>query len=293
MIEIALPDKYYGDVDVRELEKYQDFLKSHSIKSLTIDGKIVHYICSGNGEKTILTFSGGHSTPESAYETIMAFEDDYRVIVIDIGSFSSQDTLNRGVKQILAAERIDRVILTGQSMSGIIAQLFFSENFPMVEGLVLTNTLAPKKDRNKKYGLVIFNLFPGFILKPLIRKKLTKLADVDIEIPPEAEARVGFKIALIKDIIDNKFSKKIIINIIKLAFEFNESGYTRESFSEWPGRVLIITCEDDPYFQDVDSLASIFPNTEVFTFPKGLKHIAPMVHLEKFHSLIRNFLKKI
>jgi len=208
-------------------------------------------------------------------------------------TFGTLDALSRGVNQILEVEGIDRVIVIGQSMSAIIAQLYFQRNFARVDAMVLTNAPAPRKEKNKKSAYYIIKIIPFFILRFAIKKKLNRLTDIAAAIPPEAEARCRFIQARLNDMLDNKLNKKTMINIMKLAFELNENEYTAGDFKEWNGRVLIITCEDDIYFKDSDSLTSNLPNAELYTFPKGLGHMAPMIHRDKFFSIINEFLKKV
>jgi pimeloyl-ACP methyl ester carboxylesterase len=151
------------------------------------------------------------------------------------------------------------------------------------------NTFGPKKERNKRAGLWIIRIFPGFILRPLFMKKLSRLAAADI--PPEAEERVGFNVALLKEMFSTKFNKKAMLSALKLVFEFNErDAYKLEDFKEWKGKVLVITAEDDPYFKDTDDLMKNLPNTELYTFPKGVGHMAPLIHPDKFFGKIDEFL---
>jgi pimeloyl-ACP methyl ester carboxylesterase len=274
-----------------ERQKYIHFKDTHPINHIDFNGRKISYILTGKGKKTILTFSGGHSTPHSAYETIFAFKEDYQILVVDISSFPSREELNEGIQYILRHQNIGRVILLGQSMSGIIAQLYFLNNYQSVDALVLTNTPAPNREKNKKWALPLIYFLPHFILKPLLKKELNKLAQVNIELTPTEQARVDFKMELLNDIMDNQFSKKTMINIIKLSFGLNKSEYTVSDFPGWTGKSLVITCEDDPYHKDAGRLSDMLPNSQVFTFPAGWKHIAPIVHINKFHVVIRDFLK--
>jgi pimeloyl-ACP methyl ester carboxylesterase len=121
-------------------------------------------------------------------------------------------------------------------------------------------------------------------------KKLGRLAAADI--PPDAEARFAFNIALLKEMFNERFKKGAILAALKLAFEFNETGsYNLEDFKEWPGSVLIITAEDEPYFKDVTDLMKNLPNTELYTFPKGVGHMAPLIFPDKFYGEIDRFLE--
>ena len=81
---------------------------------------------------------------------------------------------------------------------------------------------------------------------------------------------------------------------MNLVFEFNESdGYTLEDFEIWNGKILIMTCEGDPGFEDTDYLTGNLPNTSLYTFPRELGHLAPLIHMEKFDQIVKNFLQAL
>jgi pimeloyl-ACP methyl ester carboxylesterase len=284
-------DKFYQGVSQEEIRNFQHFKETHQRKQLDYNKQKVEYLSCGQGEKTILLPPGGFGIlpPEYGFRSIMHFEKNYKVIAPDVSRVGHLDGAIDILNRILDAEGIDTVIVVGGSGAGITAQSYFKRNFTRVEAMVLYNTFAPKKERNKPAGLWIIRIFPGFILRPLFMKKLSGLASA--EIPSEAEARVGFNVALLKEMFSTHFNKKVMLSALKLAFEFNEKDtYKLEDFKEWKGKVLVITAEDDPYFKDTDDLKKNLPNTETYTFPKGVGHMAPLIHPDKFFGLIDDFL---
>lgn len=284
-------DKFYEGVSQEEIRNFQQFKETHQRKQLDYNGQRVEYLCCGQGEKTILLPPGGFGIlpPEYGFRSITHFEKKYKVIAPDVTRVRHLDEAIDILNRILDAEKIDTVIVVGGSGAGITAQSYFKRNFTRVEAVVLYNTLSPKKERNKPARLWIIRIFPGFILRLLFMKTLSRLASA--EIPPEAEARVGFNVALLKEMFITKFNKKAMLSALKLGFEFNEKdAYKREDFKEWKGKVLVITAEDDPYFKDTDDLMKNLPNTELYTFPKGVGHMAPLIHPDKFFGLIDQFL---
>ena len=79
-----------------------------------------------------------------------------------------------------------------------------------------------------------------------------------------------------------------------MAFKFNETGgYKKEDFKDWQGKVLIITCEDDPGFKDLEYFKNNLPNTQFHIFPKGLKHMAHIIEMEKFYNIMEEFLRDL
>lgn len=74
------------------------------------------------------------------------------------------DELAESINSILKEENIDKVIVFGQSGSGITAQIFFSRYHQKIKAMILVNTVVPKaKRKNKLSG--IFNVMPEFLLK--------------------------------------------------------------------------------------------------------------------------------
>jgi pimeloyl-ACP methyl ester carboxylesterase len=186
------------------------------------------------------------------------------------------------------------VVVVGQSLTGIIAQSYFKRHFHRVDGLVLTNTLSPRKERSKKWTLALLKVLPLGLLKPLVRRKLTRLGEFREEIAPDVLERRKFAMALLGCMIDSYWTKRNTLNILKLAFAFNErDGYTVESFPGWTGRALIVTSPDDPYYADSGLLMNNLPNAEKYEFPPGYGHTAPQIHRDIFHKVIQEFIDRL
>jgi pimeloyl-ACP methyl ester carboxylesterase len=284
--------KYYADVSHDELKKLQDFLDSHEIKRLNVEGKSVKYYSCGKGEQTILTFSGGHSGLETVYETILGFEQDFRMVVVDISTFTSLSEFMFGVTKVLEREGVGRVLIIGQSLSGAYSQIYFKECYGNVDAMVLTNTFAPSRKKRKKWALLLFRLFPFFLLKTIFKKKIAQWEPV-AGIPAKAKERMRFKSAFMKQIVDQQFSKKFLMNALKVVFQFHGEGeYTLENFKDWNGKVLIISSKDDPCYEDADILRKHFPHSELFLFPEGYRHMAPMVFRDEYQNKIKDFFRK-
>jgi pimeloyl-ACP methyl ester carboxylesterase len=286
-------DKYFAGISQNELQRFQDFLATHPINHTSFKGKTVSYLCCGEGEKTMLTFSGGHSGPWAIYGSVQGFEKEFRVIVVDFSSCDNLDDFSACVNHVLELENIGKVCVTGQSLTGIFAQAYFRRNTDRVEAMVLTNTLAPKRESNKKWALILFRIFPFFLLNPLLKRSLAKVGKIEADVSPEVEERLAFRMALLRHDLDRIASKKKLLDLLQMIFEFNEKDASPiGDFDQWPGKVLIVTSEDEPYRKDVERLKSHYPQAELFSFPAGWRHAAPLIHMEKFQSLIKDFLLK-
>jgi len=281
-------------VSPSEFERFRAFLESHQERRLEAEGKVLPYYSCGTGQRALLTFAGGWGGVELTYETVLGFERRNRVVVIDVSAFDDPDELGRGINRVLDAERVDRVVVVGQSLSGIVGQSYFKRHFGRVDGLVLTNTPAPKKERSQRWALALFKLIPLGLLKPLLRRKAARLAEFREKIPPEVQERRKFAAALMGCMIDGYWTKKNLLNIFKQAFTFNEKDAANpDSFPGWKGKSLIITSPDDPYYSDVGLLMKNLPRAEKHEFPSGFGHTAPQIHRDQFHRIIQDFVDSL
>jgi pimeloyl-ACP methyl ester carboxylesterase len=282
------------NVSASETARFVKFLATHTVQIVSVDDASMSYCICGEGAQTILTFAGGLGGIEVLYETILGFEERNRIIVVDISPFDDPDDLCRAVNLILDREDIERVVVMGQSLSGILAQLYFRRQPDRAEGLVLTNTPAPKIERSRKWVMFLFNLLPFVLLKPMIRREFSRLGHVEQELPPDIRNRRLFAQAMLSKILDRSFTRERIGRILKLVQRFNEEGgYGVDEFNTWPGRVLLISSEDDPYHEDAVILSSTLPSVELFTLPRGFGHTAPQIHWEEFRSVVQNFLDRL
>lgn len=281
-------------VSPAEFERFRGFLSSHPKLRLEEAGKTIPYYACGAGRRTLLTFAGGWGGVELAYETVLGFERRNRVVVVDISAFDDPDDMGRGVNRVLDAEGLGRVVVVGQSLSGIIGQSYFKRHFRRVDGLVLTNTLASRKERSKAWALALLKIIPLGLLKPLMRRKMTRLAELPAGIAPDVLERRRFAMALLGCMVDVYWTKRTFLNVLKLALAFNErDGTTAGSFPGWNGRVLVVTSPDDPYYPDAGHLMANLPNAEKYEFAAGFGHLAPQIHRDEFHELIQGFIDRL
>jgi len=281
-------------ISEKEYQRFRRFHHTHSKKSLHISGNDVFYYSCGCGKPAILTFAGGWGPPEIIYDMILSLEEKNKIIVIDVSPFDDPEDLCRGINRVLESENTERVLLSGQSMSGIVAQTYLKRNAERVTGLILTNTIAPRKERCKKWALALFKAMPQPFLRAATRIKLKSLGEFEKEVSNEVKERRRFAAALMRHIMDQYFTKKNTLNMLKLAYSFNEKDtYSEDDFTTWQGRALIVTSKDDPYHSDVYILMQSIPNAELFTFPSGFKHTAPQIFREEFYALIQQFADKL
>jgi pimeloyl-ACP methyl ester carboxylesterase len=289
MLSEETKKKYYSAVPEKELRRYEEFLQTHTLKYLEWEGQSIRYYRCGQGP-AILTFSGGHSGPQVSYDLLLGLEENFTFLVVNVSGFKKKDDFNRGLQAVLQVEGIDRFSLFGQSFSGIYAQAFFRMNHNRVKAIALANTPAHKKIKNASLRLWIVRIFPFFLFKSLIIKKLSRYQTFEAEISPEVRDKMRFKKALFREAMTLEMTRRNILNVLQVIMEFyEESPPVQDEFKAWSGKTLILTSKDDPLFKDVDLLKEQLPRTEVKVFPSGYKHVWPLVFRDDFNSLLISF----
>jgi pimeloyl-ACP methyl ester carboxylesterase len=274
-----------------ETERFRAFLSGHPVRQVNVGGGNVATCQSGHGEPTVLIFAGGWGGPELLYETILALEDRHRVIVIDAGPIHRPAELAEVTDAILDKEGIGRVALVGQSLSGILGQVYFRRRPGRVTGMVLALTTAPRRKKAKKWALTLVRLVPLSLFRLLLARSLKRLSRTEKPIPEEAAERLAFKGAFTVMMFRSYATRRKLLGVLQLAFALSAAGdYSREELGRWPGKLLVITSPDDPYHGDTKIFQEVFSSTEVVSLPGGYGHIAPQVHRREFFSAIRDFL---
>jgi pimeloyl-ACP methyl ester carboxylesterase len=270
------------------------FLESHRLQRLDVGTTAIAYYLCGTGDRTVLIHAGGWGGPQMLYDTIIGLEERFRVVVIDVSPFDDPDTMSEAVNRVLDHEGIDRVLVLGQSLSGILGQIYLRRNLERVDAVILINTIAPRIERCRKWVLTTFRLLPFPILKALAARTMGRLSSFESEVPSDAVERVAFRTAFAKRMTSLYMTRRIMINLLTMAYAFNERDSVGSGGLEgWPGRALIITSRDDAGYLDVELLDSRLPDAEVFELPTGFRHVAPMIYRDELFAEIHSFLENL
>jgi pimeloyl-ACP methyl ester carboxylesterase len=240
----------------------------------------------------VLIFTGGWGGPELAYETILTLEKNHRVIVIDVGSIDQPAEMVEVAETIMDQEGISKVAVVGQSISGILGQVFFRQKPERVDRMVLALTPAPHQEKARKWALSLIQKIPLFLFRLMLAKSLRRLSRTDKPIPEEVAERLSFKQLFTGMIFRGYATQKKLVGVLRLAFALSSAGdYSKEEVSGWSGKLLVITSPDDPYYKDTPLFQEVFPRTEVVTLEEGFGHVAPQVFQKSFFSAIQDFLE--
>ncbi len=115
------------------------------------NGLEVAYESQGSGERTVILVHGYSFAKEVWSRTMPHLSDDWRVIAYDIRGFGDSTkpdggydypTMARDLELFMDALDIDKAVLIGHSMGGILIQDFATTHPDRVSGLVLANVHA-------------------------------------------------------------------------------------------------------------------------------------------------------
>lgn len=258
---------------------------------MRIKEREVAFCLSGAGEPAVLIFAGGWGGPELSYETILALEDKHRVIVIDADSIGRASELAEVADAFLDRLGIGPVALVGQSLAGILGQVYFRRRPERVAGMVLALTPAPHKKNARKWAIALIQVLPLSLFRILLARSLKRLSRTAKPIPDALSERLAFKGALTARMFRSYATRRKLLGILKLAFALSAAGeYTRDELGSWLGKLLVITSPDDPYHADIAVFRDVFPRAEIVSLPEGYGHLAPQVFREEFFTVIRDFL---
>jgi pimeloyl-ACP methyl ester carboxylesterase len=124
---------------------------SFDSKTLTIDGVSLRYFCGGRGSPLVLVHGLGSSAAVEFYFNLEPLAANHRVLAIDLPGFGASDkpsveyTIDvfiKAVRDLMAAEGLERAAVMGVSMGGRVALGLALESPNLVERLVLVDALG-------------------------------------------------------------------------------------------------------------------------------------------------------
>ena len=289
----SLDPKFYSSLTPKNKARLIEYRKNHPVKSITIDNKEHEYISCGSGDKTVLTFHGALGNAEGNFQAINFFEKKYKVIAPSITNFKNLDEFSGCVNEILKIEHVEKYILIGQSFGSMMAQPFFHRNFNNIEGLIIVNSYPPNPELvdDFKKSFKILKILPLFLLRKMMAKKLLKLADDTKEMSQEIREEFDFTMAFMRERF-SQVKKSVILTQLLLTGEFNGEKYKSEDYSEWNGKCIIFTANDDNGFPYHEQLRSQYPNVEEIIF-ENVGHMGTLLKRDEYHENLNRFLDSL
>jgi len=283
--------------------EYQDlsnkFYSNHPIKRANIRNAQWEYICSGKGNIGFLIFPGALQTAQSNFNFIKTFEKEYKVIAFTVNNVDSIEEFCFAINKILAEEKINKIILYGLSLGGLLAQSYTRRNREKVKALIISHACAPTSKIFFRKIIIpfkivkyLFPFIPSFLVKNFAKKFTGKIQGSQIKtINFDTETLTLYKI-FSKECFNEYLNKQTVKTIINLSLEFYCEKFTAKDLEDWKGKILILRTDNDPLMQDEGEFKKIYPRADIITFTKS-GHLTFYYQFEKMVRVISDFLGKI
>lgn len=279
----------------------EQFYATYPQQTKKINGKdfVYRYYKNENAKATLVLLTGGIGLSDLFYLHFQKFSKNFSVLTFDYQiQFDNNKEFADAVSELLKVLN-EKVWLVGQSLGGIVGQIIAKEHPEVVEGLVLSNTCSLEKNmskeaydhlmnmiENQQKSKKMFKILPFGLYKKLIAKAVMKKTSSLNE--EEKALMKGLCNAMLK-LLTREYELHMIDFLIDAK---NHFGMTKEDFTVFKDKVLLILSEDDHTFNQhcKDSLIHIMPEPMVVTNLTG-GHLALLVRLDSYAELVSDFIK--
>ena len=227
------------------------------MNTVKIGGSNFNYILSGNGEKKIVLFTVGSGLYEGFYRHIQLLEKKYTVVAFDYpkGKENIYQLIN-SVAEFLKSINFNKSYLIGESLGGLVTEIFMKEHPEMIEGVVLTNTGTITRNISNtirkevidgiKSAIKTVQMTPAYILKSAVIKKALKKIKDDFDGTIDSTYAKEYVTYLME-----KVSKEKAIYLCGIALDFAENvTFDKGDFKDFKGDICIINTNDDEVFDE-------------------------------------------
>ena len=281
-------DKIWSDVPEDQRTLYQDFRASHPYIEFDFENLRGRYISCGRGAKTLIFLPGAFVDADIWIHSILAFENDYRIIAPSRTSKTLQmDRMPDFICKIFERERVDKATFIGASAGGGAAQYFLQHRPEKVEHLVLSHCTAMSREtaRGVERTLKILRFLPLPLIHLMLKARSKKY--------PASSSWAKFTKAYASQFYPT-LDKATIMGFLKAGAEASEKFlFDPEVVRTWGGEILIISSKDDKMsFPRLHELKARYPKARTHILEEG-GHASLMLFPETCNAVIRTFLNQV
>ena len=274
-------------------DEYNEFLKNHSYKSVSVSGHEFQVIDSGSGSQTIV-FLNGIDTQQEWINYVTALEKNYRVVMmkypVEVYKNKEMIVLLHGLFDKL---HISLPILCGISDGGILGQLY-AKNYK-VGGLIMMTTLTVDSSyvegmKKEQFILPLMKLYIKTVkfekLKPALINAVKK------HFRNETEEEKAYAVSFFECIgTDESYRYSYLRAVLATGDIYKLEKFKKSDFSYLDGKVLVLIPENDMFDKaDSQKLADIFTNPVVKETYGG--HLGMLMRADLYISEIEKFLSE-
>lgn len=273
-------------------DEYNEFLKTHSYKSVSVSGHDFQVIDSGSGSQTIV-FLNGIDTQQEWINYVTALEKNYRVVMmkypVEVYKNKEMIVLLHGLFDKL---NITLPILCAISDGGVLGQLY-AKNYK-VGGLIMMTTLTVDSTyvEGMKKEQFILPLMKLYIKKVKFEKLKPALINaVKKHFRNETEEEKAYAVSFFECIgTDESYRYSYLRAVLATGDIYKLEKFKKSDFSYLDGKVLVLIPEHDMFDKaDSQKLANIFTNPVVKETYGG--HLGMLMRADLYINEIESFLK--
>lgn len=274
-------------------DEYNEFLKTHSYKPVTVSGYDFQVIDSGSGSQTIV-FLNGIDTQQEWINYVSALEKNYRVVMmkypVEVYKNKEMIVLLHGLFDKL---NITLPIICALSDGGVLAQLY-AKNYK-VSGLIMMTTLTVDSAyvegmKKKQFILPFMKLYIKTVkfdkLRPMLINAIKK------HFRNESDEEKAYAVSFFECIgTDESYRYSYLRAILATSDIYKLEKFKKSDFSYLDGKVLVLIPENDMFEKsDSQKLVDIFTNPVVKETYGG--HLGMLMRPDLYIKEIEEFLSE-
>ena len=274
-------------------EEYNEFLKTHEFKTVSVDGHDFEVIDSGSGSNTLVMLNGVDMY-QFWIHYVSAFEKNYRVLMMmyPVTIWKNKEMVT-ALKALFAKLGIDAPILVGISDGGVLAQLYAKTY--KAGGLIMVSTLTVDSlyVESMKKEKFVMPLMKHYIKKTKFDKLRVRLVDsVKKHFRNETEEEKEYAVSFLQCVGSDENYRYMFLRAIQATNDISAlEKFQKSDFSYLDGKVLVLIPENDMFDKaDSQKLVDIFTNPVVRQTYGG--HLGLVMRPDLYIPEIEKFLRE-
>lgn len=260
------------------------------------------YRLGGKGEKTLVLLAGGLGMSDMFYNHARKFARNFKVLLFDYPhGYKTNMELVDGIAGLIRELNLGKVVLTGQSYGGFVAQNIAVRHKDIVSELIISNTgcisdALSETDMKSMYEMIEkmkkVRVMTRIVPIALLRGKFIRQSMEHLKGCSDAEKEYMHSLF---EIMFHRLTNQSERHMCSLMIDLlNLKRSSKNDFAYLDGKVLLILSKDDETFSDTIKVALIelMPNPKVCDSLSG-GHLALALKIDSYISLVKGFLMEL
>jgi pimeloyl-ACP methyl ester carboxylesterase len=283
-------EQLYAGVPEAQKAQLLDFRERHPYQQITVNRRTWRYIAAGQGEAAVVFLPGAFLPADMWFYQMTALADRYRLLAPDayaLQGFFDLDQVCWLLEEMVVAEGFSAATFVGLSAGGGLIQYLLQERPSLLANGVLSHCgpiIYDEKDaRQGRRLLVLARLLPLAIIHRIILRQIRSR-------PPANSHWLAFHNAYFHE-QGTKLQKETLTRFTKLDLETRRNFvYEQDEIEAWPGRMLLLTSEDDESsYPELELLQEHYPQAKTHIFAAGGHHTF-LFFPEEYTKVLADFL---